>query len=1016
MRCISTAIALAAMITAGQSVVAAPENMPSYVPNQLIIRVTPGTTGDALNAAIDKLGAKLIRPIALANTYLVELLPTRGMSVESAVSRASGVQDIVKATPNLCAYPTAIPNDPYWNSQWGMRMIHAPDAWDIEKGKSSIIVAVIDSGVSTTHPDLQGRLLPGRDVADGDDDVTPSPTDPMAGHGTHVAGIIGAQGNNNIGVVGVCWDNVKILPIKAAPNVDPRGYYGFTITTIIDGLDWAMTHGAQVVNMSLGWDPAQGGSSYLHEKIQELYANGIILVASSGNGRPVGQGGPGGPVCYPAAYDECIAVSALNENEYVTSYSSTGPEVDIAAPGGESTTSYNGDIMSTYYDAASQNTYRAEEGTSMACPHVAGAAALLLSAGVTPTHVTGKLYRSARVPKWLGTTTPLDQNLYGHGILDLRAALMSSEINITQPTDAEVLDTTTPTFKFSSSLIVKDSIKVYLDYVDANKDGLPDDPTQNLVLDGSRLNDDPTHIQYDAENGVVTFIWPLNGQSPLLPGTHTLCVTADPLPDADSGTVKDWTVFFVQPKLIPMGRHLISIPYPVSSDITPYELFGNDNFRLARYIPNRLNGAYATINYIDQNGQKQDDPEAWPLFNSGVRPEGASQDTPPAGLGFWFDSTTDTPVTIAGQTNATDAYTIKLTRGGSGWNLIGDPFPFPVAWECVKVRYQGQTLTLRDAITAEWIRPALYSYTTSGYTFETPPSAMLMPWQGYWVRILPDKDDRPLDEMTLIIPPLDSHITKGRSAAVSAKSSDGWSMRMVASAGGAVDANNKLGVSSRSADGFDMQDVEKPPMIDKYVDLSFVHRDWSKNSGRYASDVRSGVGTGKSWDFEVNTDMANSDVTVSWPDITSIPKNCNAILEDTASGSRIFMRTRAAYTYNAGPNPGPRQFRVVVEPADGNRLLLTNVAVSRTKGSTVSISYAVSRDARVEVRLRDANNRVIRALGGNTTRAAGLNSAHWDGTRDDGSPVTTGLYLAEIVATSQDGEVAKAIRPILIGR
>lgn len=996
MRCGVIVSAFVAFVAGTSSVIAASPVKPSYVPNQLIIKVTPGTTGDALNTAVDKLGAKLLRSLPLADTYLVELLPTRGLSVESAMTRSSGVSGIVSASPNLYRYPCAIPNDPRWNELWGLKMIRCPEAWNTVKGKSTVIAAVVDTGVSITHPDLQGRLLPGRDTADGDDDVSPPPTYPGASHGTHVSGTIGAQGNNNIGVVGVCWDGVKILPVKVFPDAyDPAVPYGASISAIVDGLDWAMKHGAQVVNLSLGSpDPSQAEQA----KIQELVAQGIIVVAAAGN--------DSGPVGYPAAYEECIAVSALGPTEAPAYYTCFGPQVDIAAPGGDQSIRDSDGILSTVYDPKTGNGYEYYQGTSMATPHVTGAVALLLSAGISPTRVVSKMYKTARAPK----TGAFNRDYYGNGILDVYSALyILGGLDIVEPKDAEAVLTTTPVMKIAMTRINASSLKVYLDYTDLNKDGLPDDPAQNIVLDGSQLDSDPQRIQYDAVKGTVTIAWPLIGQSALLPGTHTLCVTADPSDEADPGMAADWTVFFVQPKVISMGRRLISIPYPIDPSIDLHSLFNSSDYRLARYIPSRSD--YATMNWPG----KDDDPLAWPA-NPGVHPEGLTTDTPPVGLGFWYDNASDTPLVINGTYDATRAYEITLTRGTSGWNLIGDPFPFSVAWESVKVRYQGKTLALKDAIAADWIRPALYRYdTSSGYTFQTPPSAMLMPWEGHWVRILPNNADRPNDQMVLIVPPLDSH-EGTRAAGRVAASNDDWSVRLVANAKGVVDSNNVLGVNSRAADGYDKQDVETPPVLDHFVDLSFVHRDWATNAGKYTSDVRCNIGTGKSWDFEVNTDMVNTDVTITWPDISSSPKKYSLVLEDTASGSRVFMRTRASYTYNSGSTPGPRLFKVRVEPVEGSRLVLTNVAVSRTKGSTVSISYAVSRDAQVEVRLRDTSNRVIRTVGGNSTRAAGLNSVHWDGMRDDGSLVSSGLYLAEIVATSQDGEVAKAIRPILIGR
>jgi hypothetical protein len=545
-----------------------------------------------------------------------------------------------------------------------------------------------------------------------------------------------------------------------------------------------------------------------------------------------------------------------------------------------------------------------------------------------------------------------------------------------------------------------------MDYPDANRDGTPDDLNRNIILDGATMDTDPK-VQWDAVIGMLTFTWPVAGQTSLAPGTHTFCVMGEPVAQAEGGTAKDWMVFFVQPHVVPAGRHLFSIPYPLPPTVTPYQLFGGASFRLARYMPAR--NAYAKINYPGE----MDDPEAW--FGTDVHPHGETVDTPPAGLAFWVELTSDTPIVVDGITDKSRAYDVTLTRGVTGWNMLGNPFPFAVPWESVKIVYQGKTLTLKDAVTAGWLRPALYRYTKSGFTFQTPPDAVLVPWEGHWIKILPGNPDRPNDSMVLIIPPIESGaIVESPRSRATAVSADAWSLRLEARAAGVTDSHNFIGINSRAADGFDPLDVEKPPMIDGYVELSFVHRDWGTASGRYASDFRSNIGTGKTWEFEVATDMANKEVSVAWPDISSAPKQYNLVLEDLGSGSRTYMRTRSVYTYNSGATPGIRRFRLRVEPSDSGRLMVTNVAVSRTKGSSISIGYTISRDARVVVRVRDYRNTLVRTLDANTTRAAGLNTVHWDCAFDNGKPVPSGLYLAEIVATGPDGEVAKRVSPILV--
>ncbi|MGB9619981.1 MAG: S8 family serine peptidase, partial [Armatimonadota bacterium] len=298
---------------------------------------------------------------------------------------------------------------------------------------SRITVAVIDSGVAN-HPDLINRIVAGYDFNENDAD----PSNDTDGHGTHVAGTIAAQGNNGIGICGVCWNGVKIMPLRLfGPNEA-------TTDIFIDCLDYALTRGAQMVNMSLGQeydDPT------LHAKISQLATAGLILVASSGNSGD-------DTLYYPAAYPECISVSAIGPYDAIAPYSSYG-KVDIAAPGGDSSLGREAQVYSTYVtwsNNAPVFTYSYAEGTSMAAPHVSGAAALLLGYNVPPADVRNRLLASARPPKSGG----MDPAKYGAGILDVQAALANAVVRIVQPGKGATVGTT-PDFRISIQGINKDT-------------------------------------------------------------------------------------------------------------------------------------------------------------------------------------------------------------------------------------------------------------------------------------------------------------------------------------------------------------------------------------------------------------------------------------------------------------------------------------------------------------------------------------------------------------------------------
>lgn len=203
------------------------------------------------------------------------------------------------------------PNDPAWPDQWAQKLIALPDVWSITTGDASIVIATIDTGVNPI-PDLAGALVPGWDFVDND----PEPQDTQ-GHGTQVASVIAARGNNGLGMAGHCWQ-CKIMPIRvsAGGSVNPD--------RIAAGILWAVDHGARVIDISL----TRPGSPHWAEEAAVRYAldRGVVLIASAGNnGNQVPQ--------YPAAYPGVLAVGATDDRDALYFWSNWGPWVALTAPG-----------------------------------------------------------------------------------------------------------------------------------------------------------------------------------------------------------------------------------------------------------------------------------------------------------------------------------------------------------------------------------------------------------------------------------------------------------------------------------------------------------------------------------------------------------------------------------------------------------------------------------------------------------------------------------------------------------
>jgi serine protease len=265
---------------------------------------------------------------------------------------------------------TIVPNDLGANNtsssgQWFLHKIRAQQAWDFALGNSAIKVAVVDDAVQTTHPDLTNVCLAGRDVADNDND--PNPPDATFDHGTHVAGIVGAQTNNGVGISSIGF-GISIIPVKSTNSVD-------FITDGYEGVTWAINNGADVINMS--WGGSEGSQTGQNIMNAGNSAN-VVLIAAAGNDDV-------NSTFFPAGFNFVISVASTSSSDAKSSFSNYGSWIDISAPGSA--------IRST----VPGNGYSLKSGTSMASPLVAGLCGLMLSANpnFTPSQILTCLQESA---------------------------------------------------------------------------------------------------------------------------------------------------------------------------------------------------------------------------------------------------------------------------------------------------------------------------------------------------------------------------------------------------------------------------------------------------------------------------------------------------------------------------------------------------------------------------------------------------------------------------------------------
>lgn len=421
-------------------------------PGELLIRLTPDASADLQNlhnkspiaVLFSKYSVQSQKPVFphsrtisnpsdnLNRTFLLRFSVSANLPELKAAFEGSDLIEVVSYNylrPTLA--DETVPNDPKYEEQWSLPLIKMPQAWYIEKGNRDVVIAIVDSGIDYRHDDLAQKIwvnpgeIPENDIDDDgngyiDDvhgwDFTDAPNlqaegdflegdnEPIdeSGHGTHVAGIAGAMPNNGIGIAGVAW-NSSLMAVRAGLSVG--GGSRMQDDDSAAAIVYATDNGASIINMS--WGSAQH-SFIIEDAINYAYANGVVLIGAAGNSQE-------GTSIFPAGYRKVISVASTNQHRQRFYKSNFGASVDIGAPGNA--------ILSTQIG----NTYRILTGTSMAAPHIAGVAALMLSKRSILTHdeVRQILVNTSDVVLQEDNDDP-DPKLVGAGTLNAQRALLAS--------------------------------------------------------------------------------------------------------------------------------------------------------------------------------------------------------------------------------------------------------------------------------------------------------------------------------------------------------------------------------------------------------------------------------------------------------------------------------------------------------------------------------------------------------------------------------------------------------------
>jgi len=398
----------------------APDVVGGYRGDVVTVRLADGVGADVVLPGVAKLVPAFLTPPADANladahglTRLHTALLEPGVSAREAVGLLGAHGAVERAElVGIAGVLGLTPDDPDFSQQYGLLNtgqpimgvaglagadVNASEAWTLTTGDPGTVIAIVDTGVSQSHPDLRVNVLPGYSALGGSWD-----DDQLISHGTHVAGIASADTDNGVGVAGVGFD-CAILPVKVL------GFLGSgTEPDVAAGIIWAADNGADVINLSLG---APTFGSVLEDAVGYAADRDVVVVAATGNT-------PGEDVFAPARFEETIAVGATDNRDRVASFTTTGPEMTVSAPGV--------DVWSTWDTFAlfgPTDGYTFQSGTSMATPHVAGVVGLVRSAnpGLTRTEVQAILEATA-----VDLGAPGFDPVFGHGRVDAYEAVLAA--------------------------------------------------------------------------------------------------------------------------------------------------------------------------------------------------------------------------------------------------------------------------------------------------------------------------------------------------------------------------------------------------------------------------------------------------------------------------------------------------------------------------------------------------------------------------------------------------------------
>lgn len=1016
-------------------------------------------------------------------SYIVSLPPNSDLLTAARQLRTQPGVRLVE--PDCLIYPSLIPNDPKYADQYHLPLIAAPAAWDISTGATSVTIAIIDSGVWTSHPDLKTKIVSGGyDFYNGTNDPNPKPTgkdvdgdglpDGEVGHGTLVAGLAAAVTNDNYGTAGVSW-GAKILPLKVFPADG-----GTEVSTVISAINYAITKHVDIINLSMGG----GYSPAFTQPLADAYAAGIVVVAAGGNEAlefTDSQSTWESPVCNDGdgvGDNHVIGVGATDRYDRKTSYSNFDSAtahrfIDIMAPG---------DALcgpAPYFPAfpAFTSYFQTNSGTSFAAPLISGLCALLktINPSATPAWIisqvrasgdnidtlnpgyTGKLGGGRiNLARALGVTlppaavldlaavdTPNDEggsitltwrkspddgagsNKVTQYIIFRREGTGSWVQRATRPagTESYIDSTTGDGTKYYYKVCTSDGSlatdSAVVGPVESRNDSPPAAVTGLTAADRPGDSGGAIVLHWDAYSAPADFkafniyraaksFTSTLGMTALVQLTDKTCVQYIDTTTSDGvdyyyavGVVDTFgneirAVRAVGPVqsfsngavTLAAGLHFMGTPVvPVDGD--PATFFGMPagSFLYARWAPQ-------AARYVNDTGAR-------PLQENLVMG---------IGRGFWVNLISPVTVLPEGQSAPAGDFSVSLTPG---WHQLANPYFASLDFSQSTVTYQGTVYDLDGANQAGILAAFAWTYDTVSkqYSLAYPPLPQAHPiesWQGFWV--LAQKNctlalPRPLAPRQAASTITSQAVVHGKSLALK----PGWLLPLQVSSSVGSDANCVIGTASSQFV------VPKPPAANSAPKLAAA-APGAQGTGRYAVSLAQTASTGLTWNLQVEGLQAGQPVKLTSPDLSALPSDAVAVLQDLATGQSVYLRTTREYSFTPRSDEIARSFQLTISTRAAATLAVQGLVTQEVHGGGAQIMFNLSNAASCTVSVMNISGRTVRIIEEGRLRTAGNNVLLWDGCSQLGTRAPAGQYLLQVSAQTPSGQSVRAISPLRIGQ